>query len=408
MSDVRSPAGARPRRVVRALALLAALALLGLAGPIVRADDAGPGEWAHDRAYKALGVHPDVAGAWGYARETLEEAGTLTEGAWLWVLRTEGTPEAAYRVDAEVGEGGSAFLTLSILEATDAEPVRVGGAEVDTGADREAAARGLVKAAAAAALDWASAVSVDAPTAADPLDAERRLWRARARALEAAAEKHPAHWGILRDLVVCYARLLPLVAETPAASTLAVLLPRRLEDWETAWEGHETPADARVARRCRTTLYLQMGPHALASAAAAQDAEDPELAAAMQVLNSLGYESMEPLEEVEAASALLPCTITGWKAAGEPKVPGTYFDRYTFVVGPKGEAHSFDTYYLVSGRLLAEGGAVRWGLYGLAGGTRKLLRLYGTTEPEAAVVKDQVKALVEGALAVAAPAGTPK
>ena len=409
MPDARSPAGSRVGGGLRARArVLVAVALLALAGPRARADDPGPGEWAHDRAYRALGIHPAVASAWGYARETWEDAGTPTEGAWLWVLRSQDTPEVAYRVDAEVGEGGSAFLVLSIVEAADGEPVRVGGTEVESGADRETAARGLVKDAAEAAGDWAAAALVAAPAAGDPLDAERRLWRARARALEAAAEKHEGHWGILRDLVVAYAHLLPLVAETPTASTLAVLLPSRLEEWEAAWQGHESPADLRVLRRCRMTLHLQTGPHALADVAAEQDLEDPEAAAAHELLTSLGYTSFEPLEEVEVSGELLRAAITGWKAAGDPAVPGVFFDRFTFVVGPMSEGHTFDTYYLVSGRLLAEGGAVRWGLYGLSGGARKLLRLYGSAEPEAAVVKEQVKALVEAALAVAAPAEKPK
>jgi hypothetical protein len=155
-------------------------------------------------------------------------------------------------------------------------------------------------------------------------------------------------------------------------------------------------------------LHLQAGPHALADVAAEQDLDDPEAAAAHEVLTSMGYASFEPIDEVDLQGGAVPCTLAGWKATGEPAVPGVFFDRWTFVVGPKGEAHTFDTYYLVSGRLTAEGGAVRWGLYGLAGGVRKCLRLYGTTEPDGEAVKAQVKALVEAALAVAAPAEKPK
>ena len=63
-------------------------------------------------------------------------------------------------------------------------------------------------------------------------------------------------------------------------------------------------------------------------------------------------------------------------------MPGVFFDRLTLVVGPQG-ARAFDTCYALSGRLAPGGsGAVRWALYGLTGGSRRLLRLYGTTEPD--------------------------
>src|SRR5436190_2094812 len=81
-------------------------------------------------------------------------------------------------------------------EGAEAEPVRVGGKEVESGGDREAAARELVRVAAAAAPDWAAAGAVAAPAGSEDLDVERVHRRAVARALETASEKHPEHWGI--------------------------------------------------------------------------------------------------------------------------------------------------------------------------------------------------------------------
>src|SRR5439155_5109436 len=123
-----------------------------------------------------------------------------------------------------------------------------------------------------------------------------------------------AHLVLLRALVVAYSRLLPLVAATPTASTLAVLLPRRLAAWQHAWERHESPADLRTLHRCLAALYLQAGPHALAGLAAAEDPEDPELAKALEILASLGYGKFEALDPVEVRGGLRPCALSGWRA----------------------------------------------------------------------------------------------
>src|SRR5438105_13624222 len=97
----------------------AALALAGLLGSgasAARADeDPGAGDWAAGEAYRALGADPAVPGLWAYAREKLEEAGLETEGAWLFVVRREGEPEMAYRVDADVAQDGGAYLSLEAV-----------------------------------------------------------------------------------------------------------------------------------------------------------------------------------------------------------------------------------------------------------------------------------------------------
>jgi hypothetical protein len=285
--------------------------------------------------------------------------------------------------------------------------VLVAAAAIPANSDRGAIVRGLVRDADAASSDWSKATTVAVPDGPDALDTERRRWRAVARALEAARDEHPKHLGIQRDLVIAYSRLLPLAAGTPTASTIAALLPRTIRALHAATDGHSTPATLAVERRAYALLYLQTGPHVLAMLSAAESPDDEELAKVKDLFAGMGYGDVERLEPVAVTGGIVPVVINGAHAAGEPKVPGVFFDRLTFLVSPADDREPFDTFYVLSGRLSPDGaGTTRWALYGLTAGARRLLRLYGPTEPDGVLVRDAVRSLVERSLRAAKPASS--
>lgn len=355
---------------------------------------------------------PDAAGLWGYEREGASfEDGSETIGAWVWVARREGEPEFAYRVDTKVSEsvthvfvqakpGAGADDAEAPAEEGEVESaVHVGGAGIPSSSDRGAVVRALVKEADAASGDWAKATTVTVPDGPDALEVEKRRWRAIARALELARDAHPKHLGVRRDLVLAYARLLPLVAGTPTETTLAALIPAAVREWERACDGRATAADQRTAQRVLAGLYLQTGPHTLAMAALARLEGDPESQRLRDAFRALGYADVEFLDPVPVVGGVVPCSIHGVHATGEPQAAGAYFDRLTFLVVPDDGGPPLETAFVLSGRAAPDAsGSARWALYGVSSGRRRLLRLYGSDEPDGVLVRDAVTSLVSRSL----------
>lgn len=383
---------------IRALASVLVLLVVGSAAAL--ADDPDRTPWLGGVSYEKKDVY-----ALGDATvEVHEDPARPREGptqGWyrLLVLR-DGAIVDGYRVDSWPEDGGRTSVALSWLDrAGEDDGVLVATGAVPEDSTALAVAKDLVAAAVGARGPWeaasallARAVQTDDPTAraAAALTAYRALERARTR--------FPDHLGVLRDLVVADTLLVPLEAGSDRGANLAFLWRDHVAALEAA---SSLDADVAPAREARIVCALAEGCYALAVAGLGfyppEEAERAEVF--RRALEGVGQAVQEPAESIELS---LPddraLTLSGWRCPGEVPASGVPFHRLTWLCAEsRPDAQPKAVWYSLTGEAAA--GGTRWALYGWVGGSRRLLRLYGATEPSAPDVLAALRAHAEAAIA---------
>ena len=385
----------RPFRLLTALAALAALA-----APRARADDPRS-TWLEGRTYEkqetfvASGRTVEA-----YTAKIDEELKGLDMHRFLVVEGDDVKLALSARVDS-VDETKSR-VSLGWIQA-DAEAARV---EIEVADAPTAAAYATAKRLAQDALavwtTWTDAsATLEKAIAEESLDARRPLALAATRARERAFAAHPDHAGLLHDLLVAYGLLLPLEAGTDRGANISFLWRERLLTFRERFAPSED-AYVEVAARALAIGGLAEGCYALAhlgATIASTRGDEAYAATILASLEALGQDTQESAGDGVFTGRRGELRVVTFRCPAEPPEGGIPFHRLTVLIVPgSGRASGMPTpvwYSLTDERT---GERHRWALYGNVGGTRRLLRLYGATEPDADVAKQGIADALRTAL----------
>lgn len=206
----------------------------------------------------------------------------------------------------------------------------------------------------------------------------RDAWTRIARSLEDARRSHPAHLGILQDLITAYGQVLSFEKRTARALNIGLLLPDLLREFEAS--GDLEPREATFVRKARASLYLKQGLYPLAARhLRADDDEDKALLAVLAALKADKWDAGASLK-VEAKVATVEVDVYASSAALEGQALRFFIPRNGTV------------WYTLTRQ------TSRYFLVGWVAGQPKLLKLYGADEPGADTVARDVREQLTAAL----------
>jgi len=386
------------RRLVRLAAIVVLAAWVAAATPSAHAGDPRA-SWLEGRAYaKQATFVASGRTVEAYVAKADDEATGPDVHRFLVVEGEE--VRLAFTARATALDDATWRVRLAwFVDDVEAEPVEVAVARAETSAVA-ATARRLVEDALAAWASWtdASALLERAIAEASP-DARRPLALAATRALERAASAHPDHAGLARDVLAAYELLLPLEAGTDRGANLSFLWRERLRTLRARFGASDDEFGA-LGARALATCGLAEGCYALALAGATY-ATTHGLAFGEEVLATLevlGQERQEGAGSETLSTRRGELRVVAFRCPAEPPDGGIPFHRLTVLTVPPGGDAAVPTpvwYSLTDERA---GERHRWALYGNVGGSRRLLRLYGATEPDFAEAKQAIHDAIRAAL----------
>jgi hypothetical protein len=383
--------------VVSCVLLVAGLGALRPAA----ADEPDRADWLVGRPYERV----ETFEAWDLSVEAYaaqqEAPAAEVERGWLRFLAVRGgAVVASYRVDVARRPEGHARLSMYVHRATDDdEGAFVAAADVEADAAWRTAARALLTIAWIGADAWGkgSAALADAVAEEEPTARHAKALGAY-RALERAGASNPQHLGILRDALVAAQLLVPMEVGSDRGANLAFAW-RRDAQRAFAQAGGE-PGLLHEALRTVAVCALAedcLGLVALLLQGTART-QDDLLAPLADALARRGQDQPTQREAVEVSGRGAALRLTPIVCAGDVPDDGLGFHRVTVLVerpGPPPELTA--VWYSLSAERSASGS--RWALYGRVGGSRRLLHLYGATEPDTDAVIAEIVALAQQALA---------
>ena len=262
-----------------------------------------------------------------------------------------------------------------------------------------ATSRRLLEDALAAQAPWdAAAGTLDKAIAEVEPEARRPLALAATRALDRIYAAHPDHVGILHDLLTSYQLLLPLEAGTDRGANISFLWRDRLKLAIRAFGEGSEEADDLVARML-SSCSIAEGCYALAALAAGFATQHGKGfgEGVLAQLARLGQEKQEPLDQETLATSRGELRVASFRCPGEPDAGGIPFHRITVLTfGASSVQVPTPVWYSLTCERTGE--RSRWALYGNVGGSRRLLHLFGPTEPAPDEVKAMLKAQLQAGL----------
>lgn len=383
----------------RIRALVSVLVLLVVGSAAALADDPDRTPWLGGVSYEKKDVYPLGDAVVEVHEDPARPREGPTQGWYRLLVLRDGAIVDGYRVDSWPEDGGGTSIALAWLDrAGDDDGVLVATGAVPEGSTALAAAKALVALAVSARGPWEAASALLA-RAVQTDDATARAAAALTayRALERARTMFPAHLGVLRDLVVADRLLVPSEVGTDRGGNLAFLWRDHVAALEAA-----TAVEEEVAPAVETTAVcaLAEGCYALAATALARLAPESDAATTVRAtLERVGQATQEPADAVEVPLGDdRTLSLAGWHCPGELPEDGVPFHRLTWLCPrPTPAEGTSAVWYSLTGETSA--GRARWALYGWVGGSRRLLRLYGATEPSAPDVLAALRAHAEAAVA---------
>lgn len=384
----------------RRLSLLL-LALAALSGRSSRADDDDPSAvWLTQAPYEDLGsVEAGPATrfrVWHRSGPPEVEGAEVPE---LALLRAEeGVIVEAYDVERETVTEGVVRLTVRRRTAAD-ETLGSRIAEFPDGPgplDLRGAGR-LAQELLDVEPRWQAAAQRLAAALAAQRESEeesaRGLLRDAVRALERARQAAPWHLGIVADLLAAYQLLLPYEVGTDRGANVSFLWREVCRQWE---DGVLTEDEQALSASCQLSCAFAEGCYPLA----ARLLEHPllsgrdDLQPVRGALVALGQAQSESGERVRVAGPRGSLDLLTLACPAEPRSASLPWHRRVYLTyPPDDEGPPLPVWFSLS--LEGESSARRWALVGWVGGSRRLLRLYGRTEPAAAEVDTFVTGLVQ-------------
>jgi hypothetical protein len=385
------------------LAIGAALALLAAAFlPSARAEEPDRSRWLAQRTYAKQATFPAPGGASVEAYAPAEGPASEVEGAWFrFLLLENGDVAESFAVDVtRVADQPTRLELFWEDQGPESPGVLVGVARVAEDARWLESVRPLLATALAVRAEWRAASALLAEGAARP-DAHARhpLVLTSYRALERLHAAHPAHLGILADLLAADQLLVPLEAGSDRGANLAFAWREHVAAWRAA---AAQGADDRLQARTAVVCTLAEGCYAHAAFVLSQipEGEEAEIEAFRAGIRALGQESQEFFGTHEPEGPKGALRVEVLRCTAEPPA-GTLFHRLTFLAAPRSRPESSPVWYsLTCERTEAR---TRWALYGWVGGSRRLLHLYGAEEPSNETVVEEVVALAHQAVGAEAP-----
>lgn len=330
--------------------------------------------------------------------ELLRRTGDLppegAEGAHVVLVRRGPEIVDGYRTDLGQRPGGGLGLTLAWLDhRADDAGLLVAAAPSPADADLGDLALDLVRRTLAARPAWeAAAARLAEAVAAPDLETRHPAALAAYRALERARARFPDHLGILRDVLAAEGLLVPLEVGSDRGALLGFAWRRDVAAL-TAASTH--PDEVAVARRTMATCGFAEGCYLLAAVPVEEAGDQDELLAALRpALRAAGQLVQEHGPVRTFGDPASPRQCVQYRCPGEP-VEGFLFHRLTFLTARDDPREVLAPWFSLTAE--RTGDRVRWALYGWVAGSRRLLRLYGTSEPDADAVTDEVFRLLDRA-----------
>lgn len=380
-------------RRFRSLLMLASIAALVAAPRSVGADDDDRSRWFEGRTFEKKEVLSlDGRSIECYASKDDPEGADATVDRYRFLAVRDGEVKEMYSAFLNTeGTGSHVFIFWADFGTEGTEATIVESARFDDSPASYGHVKSLLVDAVNARASWLAASELlgKAIIEAAP-EARRPLALAASRALERAFAAHRTHWGLLHDLLVSYQLLLPLEAATDRGANLSFLWRDRLRIQRTAFiEAEDDEADSLA--RTMGACSLAEGCFALTAIAANyatthRESYAEELLAA---LAALGQDHQESAGRETISTTGGDVSLDFHRCPGDPPESGVPFHRMTVLtLGPRSLGIPTPVWYSLTAERSGE--KTLWALYGRVGGSGRLLRLYGNTEPSEETAKQAV------------------
>jgi hypothetical protein len=206
-------------------------------------------------------------------------------------------------------------------------------------------------------------------------------------------KRDPGHLGMLRDLCVCYARLLVFEKSSALEAAVCLQAARRLSEYEEKAAPMDD-ADLALVKNIRAWLLFARGIYPRASELLEAGAGGTDAAALRRSLESLRQDQYERLSEFRVGD--LQCKV--YQARGTSPHPDFLWGESFFVFSPKGDERPEQTRALVLTRC-GEGSATKYYLYLRSLVDARMLRLFGRNRPPMQVIRSAVEQIAKSSLA---------
>lgn len=393
-----------PSRFVRGVEVVLVLGLTGawLPPSVARADDPRA-SWLEGRTYEKRETFTSGGKTVEAYVAKLEEADADRETALHRFLVLEGESVAhGYSARVHPVEGQPSRVELAEfvpdVEATN-PPIEIATAPSDAA---YAMSRRLLEDTLAADPLWrAASTTLEKAIAETEPEGRRPLALAATRVLDRIYAAHPDHIGLLHDLLTSYQLLLPLEAGTDRGANLSFLWRDRLKTAiRMLGEGSDEADD--LVGRMLSSCSLAEGCYALA--AVAGDFAKAKGHAYGEIVFAevarLGQDKQEAQGQETLPTPRGELRLAAFRCPEEPDAGGIPFHRMTVLTfGASSAQVPTPVWYSLTCE--RNGERSRWALYGNVGGTRRLLHLFGASEPASDEVAPILRAQIQAGLDLA-------